>query len=120
MSFYGYHRKSNIPDSVTFEDYLKALEQRDSRIFQYKPHYLPASDFLLDENDKSLVDTIVHFENRRAELGVVQKTLGIELGVASLNESSRPGDYRTAYTDKAVDIVYNVYKRDIDAFLYKF
>jgi hypothetical protein len=71
--------------------------------------------------DKKEVDFIGRFENIDEDWKVVSSRIKNykHSCLKRTNRSSNPG-YKSAYSDKSADIIYNVYKKDIELFKYRF
>ena len=89
------------------------------------PHFLPQHLFIYDEFDNQLVDCVGRFENYEKDAEDILNHLGILPNLASqmskphLNSSIHE-NYRDVYNLKTRDIVYNLFKKDIQTFDYTF
>lgn len=102
--------------SKKFGDFVKSLDS-NSRLQS------PVIDFVTDSNGKILVDDILRFEELSDSF--VNWTSKINISEAGdslmkLNSSKARNDYRSYYTDELVEVVRRFYKKDIEAFGYKF
>ncbi|MCG7874380.1 MAG: sulfotransferase family protein [Candidatus Thiodiazotropha lotti] len=79
-------------------------------------------DYLIDLQGKILVDFIGHYENLAEDF----KTITTQLKIDSISlphkrrAKDRSKDYREYYTDDLAELVGNHFKRDIEAFGYRF
>jgi hypothetical protein len=77
-------------------------------------------DYITDNNGNVLVDFIGRFESLEEDYNKIMEKIGIpNLPLPHINQSSN-GDYKNFYTDKDIEKVYNMCKKDIDYFGYKF
>lgn len=77
-------------------------------------------DYISDDNGKILVDYIGKFENLNEDIKIIGERIGyVNLTIPHLNKFKHK-DYRTYYTDRDIELVQEMYKRDIDYFNYKF
>ena len=94
------------------------------------PHFIPQHFFIYDEFGNNLIDFIGRFENYNEDSQNVLSRLGILRSfrnragllkplIPHLNYS-RHLDYREVYNLKTRDIVYNLFKKDIQTFDYTF
>ena len=82
--------------------------------------YSMQSDFLYI-NGRSGVDFIGRFENIDSDWKFVSsKIKGYDYKKLSLTNKSSNAGYKKVYSDNAAEIVYNIYKKDIDIFKYGF
>ncbi len=115
---------SNLQDYADFDDFVKRWVN-SSNIYKYI-HFLPQHHFLcLPGSDKLQVDFLGYFENIEDDFMHIKNKLALDFAANLIHEnktesSSRKIDYRDFYTDKTRNIVYEVYKRDIDLLGYDF
>lgn len=76
-------------------------------------------DYISDNDGNILVDFIGRFENINEDYNKIMKEIGSNYPLPHLNKFDHK-DYRNYYTDKDIEKVYNLYKRDIDYFGYRF
>ena len=94
------------------------------------PHFFPQYFFIYDEFDTQLVDCIGRFENyekdaqdildRLGALKFFRTRAGTHKPLIPHFNYSKHADYREVYNSKTRDIVYNIFKKDIQTFDYKF
>jgi len=77
-------------------------------------------DYVSDDNGNILVDFIGKFENLNEDVLTVGKNIGMPNMVLPVVNKLRKDDYRTYYTDKDIEIVAEMYKKDIEYFGYTF
>jgi len=127
-----YQQVSNRFAGLSFEDFLFKVEEeleeykinknspQSSQV--YYPHQ-PQHSYLID-NGEIIVDFVGRYENLQETWGLLRERLNIDtryrdMELPKLNVSKR-GEYKTYYKDKDIERVYNLYKKDIDLFDYKF
>ncbi len=77
-------------------------------------------DYITDVNGNLLVNFIGRFESLEEDYNKIMEKIGIpNLPLPHINKSTN-GEYKYFYTDSDIEKVYNMYKRDIDYFGYKF
>lgn len=76
-------------------------------------------DFITDKSGKILVNFIGRFENLEADYQQVQRIIGFDNPLGHHNKFGHD-HYRRYYSDKDIERVYKLYKRDIDYFGYTF
>jgi hypothetical protein len=79
-------------------------------------------DYLIDLHGKILVDFIGHYENLAEDFKSITSQLKI-VGISLPHKrqaKDRSKDYREYYTDDLAELVGNYFKRDIEAFGYRF
>ncbi len=123
-SMYNYRlrKEKSIPENLSFEDYIFALEQRDPTLFSYRGHYYSASDYLLDKEGRFLVSYVAKYENRKRDLSHIAKQIGItKLGSLRVQQAALKGEsYRVAYDEKTAEIIEKIYAKDVELFDYQF
>jgi len=77
-------------------------------------------DYLKDRDGNIGVDFIGRFENLQEDYNKVMTTIGLpERTLKHINKYER-NDYRKYYSDKDIEKVFQLYKRDIEYFNYTF
>ncbi len=77
-------------------------------------------DYISDNSGNILVDFIGRFENLNNDFDYVMNKIGITNYHLPHINKFKHDDYKKYYSDKDIEKVYNMYKRDIDYFGYKF
>ncbi len=124
----------------TFREFvLNGLPSRSKYSDSYR-HIMPQSEFILDENGRSLVDFIGRFENLQNDFNVICAKLGIEVSVLPFKNDSagqkgakgmlrglfsadRRGSEKNCfsyYDEELREVVAEMYAADIRAFDYQF
>ena len=131
----GYRKK------MTFKEFvLDGLPKEDIYTDTYR-HIIPQYDYLYDDDANLLVDFVGKFEDLQRDFDKVCNDLGLDSSaLPHANASSRVGrgleglvnkilarvfgleskHYTTYYDEELVDVVRNMYVKDIEAFGYKF
>ena len=126
-----YKEYSNLMISVLSE------ETRERKLNPWRkdaiwldPHFFPQYFFIYDEFDTQLVDCIGRFENyekdaqdildRLGALKFFRTRAGTHKPLIPHFNYSKHADYREVYNSKTRDIVYNLFKKDIQTFDYTF
>lgn len=77
-------------------------------------------DFLYDINGNIMVDKIIRYENLEKEFHLIAQHLGIQhTRLPHVNKSKRK-PYAKYYSERSKQMVYDLYKKDIEAFNYTF
>ncbi len=114
--------EKDIPS--TFKTYLK----EDFRC-SWSSHVRPQSDYILDKNNKIVVDDVFRFEDFEAQFKIATKAMGFpgnyEFPKSKANVTRKPFDrlrrpYWKFYDRETRDIVAEKYEKDISLFGYSF
>jgi chondroitin 4-sulfotransferase 11 len=117
-----------LENSKNFSEFLELTdiiyETKDSEFNENFPYPKSLSfnqlDYITDDNGIILVDFIGRFELLEEDYNKIMEKIGINnIFLPHINKSTN-GEYRHFYTDNDIEKVYNMYKRDIDYFGYKF
>ena len=107
-----------------FEQYVKhiatVLFDRDSKFWTDVWHTLPQYGHLHDDRGQLVVDLVGRFENLERDFNLILTKIGapkIELPMLNRTKHSHYSEY---YTPSLVDIVEDLYQKDIEAFGYSF
>lgn len=104
----------------SFNDFV--LQWVNKRNIDKGIHFMPQYKFLTTlKNFKPEVDFIGLFENIHNDYEYVRNMLHMDRKLIFENKTEgKIGDYRSYYTDKIIEIVFNVYNEDIMFFGYDF
>ena len=83
------------------------------------PHFFPQYFFIYDEFGNNLMDFIGRFENYREDAQKILDHLEVGQLIHHLN-SSKHLNYREVYNLKTKDVIFNLFKEDIQRFDYTF
>jgi hypothetical protein len=105
---------SNYP---TFEAFVKQWLTKENASSWI--HFIPQYRWIVDKNDKIIIDYIGKVETIQEDYEYIRKKIGIGENLKHVNKGN-PKDYRQAYTEEMKHIVEEVYREDIDRFHYSF
>lgn len=109
--------KKHLRDCDNFEDFvLNYLHKKD--ILNYI-HFKPQYQFIVI-NNKIFVDKVYRFENIPSAIDDISNILNVEVKIERKNVSKKRDGYKQYYSEVTKDIVYELYKKDIITFDYKF
>ena len=105
----------------------RILNPHANKVLWVDPHFFPQHFFIYDESDNQLVDFIGRFESYEEDAQDTLDRLGVSGRqdpdgrqiIPHLNNSPHK-NYRDVYNLKTRDIVYNIFKKDIQTFDYTF
>ena len=105
-----HHQRDLFRKLGSFENYIEWLSKRSVML---------QKNFLYDQ-DKQLVDFIGKMENLEHDFNIICQKIGIDtIALPHLNKSNSKY-YREFYNDKTKDIIYKLFKKDIELFQYEF
>ena len=83
---------------------------------RYRAEHYPRqqSSFLVDENDRQMVDKIGRFETLEDDFAEIARAIGVEVSLPKRNVSRRKRDWRSYYDDESYDLVTKIYRKDIE------
>ena len=111
----GYRFKSDM----SFPDFVREIGKIPDELSD--PHFRSQHAFITDKKGKMLVDFTGKFENLEKDLEKICSKIGIKDAVLPhLKKSSLRSHYSGYYTEKEIETVRKRYKKDIEAFGYKF
>ena len=107
------HRDTKVVSSKSgFREYVHWL--RD------KPEYDLQSDFVTDENGELLVDYIGRLETIQEDFTSICDAIGVSKIYLPVKNISSHAGYKKYYDDETIEIIGNMYARDIERFGYIF
>ena len=118
FSLYKYLTNQSKPFTIFVkEDFKKEIHE--------KQHWFAMSQakFLLDENNKPLVEKIIRFENINDDFEEVARFCGLKTTrLPHINKSKNQSkiDYREVYCEESKKIIADIYADDIKLFNYSF
>lgn len=124
VSHYHYRVKKNKTDlrenPIEFRDWVKRSYVSQDPFYYDKPKmFMPQINWIADKDGNVLVDEIVHFENLEGEFYDVLQKLGRKVTLPHVKRSNR-GNYREYYDEETIEIIRNLFERDIERFSYQF
>lgn len=109
-----------IPEFSSFESFLKnwLVKQDVTKLdFIFRPQY----NFLYDEYDNLLVDYVGKVETLESDLMNVESKLGFKIPVLHSNKTSQGSTFQDEYLNvEMINIVRDIYSKDIELFGYEF
>ncbi len=116
--------KMNLAKYNCFEDFVKRWVNSNN-IYKYV-HFVPQYHFLCHPgNDKLLVDFVGYYENIEEDFDLISNKLASPPNSPLKYENkthifNKKLEYKSFYTDETRNIVYEVYRKDIELFGYNF
>ncbi|MEQ9484597.1 sulfotransferase family 2 domain-containing protein [Coleofasciculus sp. F4-SAH-05] len=127
VSFYLYRKKrGNLPDEVSFRDYILQFNspryKRAKSLHSLPFYYYGLAEYILDKNDKIIVDFVGKYESRETDIKTISQRLDCpSLGHLCL-QKAKPLEmhYSQFYDEETKNIVGRVFAQDIELFGYRF
>jgi len=113
VSLYFYHKRiRHLQDTTTFNEWVLSHKI---------PAYLltPQLDYITNNKGSTVVDFIGRFENLEKDWTYIAKKIGTNMKLIPANITKRK-HYSLYYTEETKKIVTEIFKKDIEAFGYKF
>jgi len=123
--------KRNIKN-LSFRDFLVLIEKESKEytkgrnLDQINYPYQPQYKYLVNEDDELVTDFVGKYENIENDWNFLCERLSVTKEIQfktlelSHHNKSTHDNYRTYYDDRDIEIVYNIYKKDIELFDYSF
>lgn len=123
VSLFSYIKQHHLHESIknmSYSDYISFININNFGIKQY--------DYVSDDNDKIIIDYLIDFNDLENNLIKFFNTIiKIDLDTimkaipkSKINKSIRETDYNFYYDEKNIELVYDIYKKDIEKFNFKF
>jgi len=124
VSQYHYRYKANQQnirtDNIGFEDWLKkAFIDKEVRLINSHAMFMPQTDWISDMEGNIILDFVGRFENLSADAKYVFNKIGLNTELGHLRKSDR-SDYKEYYEPWSVDLIAEVFAKDIEKFGYTF
>lgn len=118
-SVYGPHPDYFLLKDKTFSDCIELL-YKNPKLFRHEG-WSNQSDYIIDNNNNIMVDRIIKFENIDNEIyDMVEKlNLKIQKNLPHINISKK-SEFKKFFKKSEVEIVEEIYKKDIINFKYNF
>lgn len=116
LSSYSYRlmRGYTTPD-VTFEEFVLGFDKHENQeLFR-----ITQQSWLVDSENKIIVDMVARFERLDEEWKKIQKRLLINIPLPHLNKTQH-GNYQSYYTTETQKAVEDRFQKDVEAFGYTF
>ena len=108
---------THLSEFKDFEDFI--LNGLNKKIIYEITHLIPQYDYICDKNGRVLVDFVGRFEDLDNDIILLSKILKKNIKLSHHNYNKKL-DYKEAYTDKMIDKVHQIYRKDFDIFKYTF
>lgn len=124
VSHYTYRLNTNQTkikeEAVDFHNWVKLAYLEKNKKYYDKPKmFMPQMDWISDESGKVLVNFVGRFENFESDFNEICSNLNITASLPHLKKSSRT-HYKDYYNPETIEIVRELFKKDIDYFNYRF
>ena len=122
LSFYYYRIKCNeIPSSLTFREYVLSLKNKQLGKYGLplnSHEYKNCADYILEDNNKIIVDYIGRYETREKDLNTIAKKIGCnQIGNLPFNKATPSNINYSKYFDSEITtIIERIYLKDITMF----
>ncbi len=107
----------------SFKNFINELHEKFhsmDTLPQYQiNHYTPQYKFILDNNDKIMVNYVGRFENFTSDIKNIMKTLNINVPIIKLNTTNHK-HYKHYYDKESIKMVEEMYHKDLEIFNYEF
>jgi hypothetical protein len=123
-------RASDFRDRILFRDFVfqkgrfkKLLDPTlDTKPGSRHVHRKTFTHFIMDENDKLMVDYVGRFENLKNDWEFICKQMGTKIKLSHINKRRRKDNkhYRDYYNDETKAHIAETYKKDLELFGYEF
>jgi hypothetical protein len=112
-------KQYQVPEFSTFERFVyEWLADKDLMKLDYV--FMPQSSFILDNDNKLIVDYIGYFERFNEGIAEINQKLGRDLKIPVVNEVKKAVGYRDAYNSQLRNFVGDLYKQDVEIGNYDF
>ncbi len=101
-----------------FNAFVRSAFTNDTVVEQL--HFIPQYRWICNENEKVLVNTVLKFENLNREMDKFFKSLGKELIEIPKINTTNHKHYSEYYDNESIEIINQVYQKDITLFNYAF
>lgn len=115
----GKHPDYDLCHSLTFKECVKLLKNHPERFTH--PGWKNQYPYIVNGEDKIMVDSVLKMENLNDELVRMFKKLNISKvpNIPRVNVSTR-GNYKDYYDNESISLVKEIYIKDISLFNYEF
>jgi hypothetical protein len=121
---WGIHPDYNILKNYNFKDAVKILYNNKHLLdlpehsrSNFKHNWSYQHPFFTDEKTHKTIKQILRYENMSDICGWLLDAYGLEVPVLNVSHSE---DYKTHYDDETIDLVSQIYAKDISILKYKF
>lgn len=115
-----YHR-AKLKEKMLSRDFQYFLETlQELHLPSLDPIFWPQADFVLSTNDELLVNHCGKIEDLDSTIAYLNRETGVSLQLENRNKSQRSHFNQYYRQDAAIEIVANIYQRDIELGNYRF
>lgn len=108
-----------IPEFDSFESFIHEwLANKKLSSLDYI--FRPQSNFIYDQNDILIIDYLGRLENLDSDIREINKLTKKSISVPRLNFTAAENNYRDYYNTNMLDLVAQIYKRDVQLFNYEY
>jgi hypothetical protein len=124
VSHYHYRVQTNQTSlgirPINFNQWVwYTYENKDPIYYDFPKMFMPQVDWITNNDEKILVNKIIHFENLEDEFKAVARRLGKHVNLPHIKASNR-GNYREYYDDKTIKVIEKWFSKDIENFGYSY
>ena len=109
------HIKNDIPS--TFSNFIHEFNEKRRR--WYTTFYQHQANWVYDDEENLLVDYVCRFENLNKDVGEIFNKIGINKTLSHERKSVHE-HYKTYYNEETIEIVRNLFEKDIILFDYEY
>jgi len=113
------HPDYDLCHSLTFKECVRLLKEKPENFTH--PGWKNQYPYIVNDEDKVMVDSVLKMENLNYEINGLFKKLNIdyEVKIPKTNTSTR-GNYVGYYDKESIEIIKDIYQKDINLFNYEF
>tara|TARA_R100000697_G_scaffold29352_1_gene38767 strand:+ start:580 stop:1179 length:600 start_codon:yes stop_codon:yes gene_type:complete len=113
------HPDYDLCHSLTFKECVRLLQEKPNKFTH--PGWKNQHTYIVNDEDKVVVDSVLKMENLDTELNNLFRKLGINenVNIPKTNTSNR-GNYKDYYDKESIEIIKDIYQKDINFFNYEF
>jgi len=124
VSHYYYRYRRNAQgikeDNINFKQWVKlTYGEKNPKYYNIPKMFAPQMDWITNEKGEVIIDFIGRFENLNEDFQKVCGIIGKKRELPHLRKSNHK-PYQYYYDDETRELIEKIFKKDIDAFGYKF
>lgn len=101
----------------SFEDFIFLPREHQSGLFER--FYMNQLDYISDKG-AVLADTVIKFESLNSDFKRLAEEIGLNGSLPHVNRSIREKNYRSCYTEKTKEALFERFRKDFEYFQYEF